>query len=626
MARIRATIQILAMTPAAAVLAVTIMLIGVVPADTASAAGTTGTSTDLPVPASDLSTPVPFTVVANEDITNRDLRAIRLANYAQVRTDGTVITGLDVTDAGYAAQIAAAITDAGIDTSDSDPVAYDPANPMPWVMAHLLQASTAPWNDATPPNLRAFLTSLRRQFITTEPTLPGTSTTLSTPTGGDAQTDGRTKTADVVPGVYLVLDWTGANNPADNGSSDRASIPMLNGTGVSYTPADGTATVLDTLVGAGGAGTTYTLGTVEYKAAGIAVTKTVEGGSSADVQIGDTLSFALVTTIPNYTGYDRFQFRLADTMAPGLTFDDVTSVTVGGKDLTASENIAWTLVRDPQDPKVAADGATFEVVFAPDSGNGGLSDLVTQSGTFPVGAEVDVTYTATLNRDATVMGGGNANGAEALYSHNPNETTDVESAPADPVAVYTGAITLAKTDMSGDPLVGAEFTITRKGDDAPVPLVDLTGGTYRVADAGELSDGTPTVAAMVTPDAGTLTVNGLQGAYTITETRSPFDNPLLPSFTVEVGTGPASAPDGGTGTVQGAARTVVGQPTGDLYGLVSLDTSAGATNALAVRNARNLMEMPKTGAAWLSVYAVGALLFTAGGLPLLAMTRRRRAR
>lgn len=607
------------------------------------------------VPAGDLSTPVPFTVVANEDITNRDLKAIRLANYTQVRTDGTVITGLDVTDAGYAQQIAAAITAAGIDTSNADPEAYDPANPMPWVMMHLLQASAAPWADADAPNLRAFLTQLRKQFTTANPNLPGTEYTLATPSdGASAEENAKRKSANVVPGVYLALDWT--TTTAGNGTADAAAIPMLNGTGVQYTPSGGAAVVLDRLVNA--SGTSYTLGTVEYKVSDVTITKTVAGAdgapvSSNEAQIGDTVTFTLSTTVPNYTGYDRFQFKLTDTLSSGLTLGTITGVKIGDADHTADKGSIWTLVEHPDDPKADGGTPTFEIVFAPDAAQRGASNLVARSGDFPIGAAVTVTYTATLNQNAVIMGAGNTNTAAVLYSHNPNDDTDPERSVEETTTTYTGEVTLRKTDTSDKPLAGAVFSITRQGSDDPLPLIEASEGVYRVADAAERADsGTTKVTRMTTPANGNLTIRGLQGTYTIAETSSPFNNPLLPTFSVTVSTAPpAEGTDGddsgttaegagsaaaataattdaagtdavATAATTGQAVTVVSQPTGDLYRLVSAPTTAGASNVLVVRNARSLMDMPKTGAAWLALYAAGAALFVAGGLVLLVRSRR----
>lgn len=125
-----------------------------------------------------------------------------------------------------------------------------------------------------------------------------------------------------------------------------------------------------------------------------------------------------------------------------------------------------------------------------------------------------------------------------------------------------------------------------------------------MADAAERADsGTTKVTRMTTPANGNLTIRGLQGTYTIAETSSPFNNPLLPTFSVTVSTAPpAEGTDGddsgttaegagsaaaatgagtdavATATTTGQAVTVVSQPTGDLYRLVSAPTTAGASN------------------------------------------------
>ena len=258
-----------------------------------------------------------------------------------------------------------------------------------------------------------------------------------------------------------------------------------------------------------------------------------------------------------------------------------------------------------------------------------------------------MTYTATLNQNAVIMGAGNTNTAAVLYSHNPNDDTDLERSVEETTTTYTGEVTLRKTDTSDKPLAGAVFSITRQGSDDPLPLIEASEGVYRVADAAERADsGTTKVTRMTTPANGNLTIRGLQGTYTIAETSSPFNNPLLPTFSVTVSTAPpAEGNDTAEGTdgagsaaaatgaataatadtaTTGQAVTVVSQPTGDLYRLVSAPTTAGASNVLVVRNARSLMDMPKTGAAWLAVYAAGAALFVAGGLLLLVRSRRSR--
>lgn len=86
-----------------------------------------------------------LTVVANDDISNRTLKAVPLAYYSYAQTDDTDnITGFDLIDAGKASAIADALTKANIDTkSKKDQTAgydYNASNPMVWVVQNLLDS------------------------------------------------------------------------------------------------------------------------------------------------------------------------------------------------------------------------------------------------------------------------------------------------------------------------------------------------------------------------------------------------------------------------------------------------------------------------------------------------------
>ncbi|MDO5694692.1 MAG: LPXTG cell wall anchor domain-containing protein, partial [Aeriscardovia aeriphila] len=67
------------------------------------------------------------------------------------------------------------------------------------------------------------------------------------------------------------------------------------------------------------------------------------------------------------------------------------------------------------------------------------------------------------------------------------------------------------------------------------------------------------------------------------------------------------------------ASSSISGSTGDVNKLVTV-----AEDNATVVNPRNLMEMPKTGAAWLAIYAVAALFFALGGILLLVRSRRNR--
>lgn len=580
-----------------------------------------------------LSNSVPFTVRANEDISNRDLVAVRLADYVFARTDGTNITGLDVADAGFATKIDAAVKVAKIDTSQpTTGITYDAANPMPWVMENLLQASQKPWedDDVAKPNLRAFMTALRKQFAGSTTANGQTIYTMS------AGADATMKTAQVKPGVYMVLDTT-EGDAATQTEADRASIPMINGTGIAL---DAGTDPLITLKKS--EDKLYTLGEVDYKVTEVTTTKTVVGpqtdaqqGEDAHSQIGQQVTFVVTSTVPNYTGYDKLQFKLRDTMSKGLTFNEITSVTVTPKSGTAS-NLDSKFYKkiDAADVTDNGNGSndkdyTFDIVFAP--GANDISNVIASEETrnaFPVGATVTVTYTATLDKDAIIQSTGNTNTVSTLYSHNPNNTDDLEKTPEEKVTVYTGQISLKKTDMSGKKLAGAQFEI--KSNNTALKVIAGQSGTYRIADATEQNDPSA-VATMTTPESGILTITGLDGEYSIVETASPFGNGvLLPSFTTTVTTEKVASSDSNPVGAEApkVVTTTATAHAGDVHNLVDDGTLSAVTTdvtdntvTFVVKNARNLLDMPKTGATWLAIYAVMAVLFAGAGLALIMRSR-----
>lgn len=522
-----------------------------------------------------------LTVAANGDISNRTLKAVPLAYYSYAQTDGTNITGFDLIDADKASAIADALTKASIDTkSKKDQTAgydYNASNPMVWVVQNLLDSENSPWAG----KLRDFIDQLKNEDAVT----------------GDKGTafakgaDAKHMTASVRPGVYAVVDATTAG---------QASIVMFNGTGI-----DGKTTLKN-------GEKTYTLGTVDYKVHDAEVTKGITDVDNGDVDekitrdkaapqakaeyavaktsIGKKVSFKMTSKVPVWTGYDHYYYALNDTYTNGLTFNtDSVKVTVNGKALTADK-----------DYKVTTDGGKFHILFAPTAD--GSSDLIAAKTTFPVEAGVLVTYDMTVNKNAHVDGV-DTNTSEVEYSHNPNTVTDHEKTPGDTTYVYVGKFTLTKTDTNKAPLAGAVFNI-KDAKNNIVKFVKVNDNEYRVADSTEAATAS---ADITTTDKnnGVITLKGLYGAYTVTETKSPFGGSILPEFTLTVGV--AQSQDHNTST---SSLTAFGQ---DSNKLASKTSDDGVT----VINARNIADMPKTGAVWLSIFGVMTVLLAGASALLL---------
>ena len=526
-----------------------------------------------------------LTVAANGDISNRTLKAVPLAYYSYAQTDGTNITGFDLIDAGKASAIADALTKAHIDTqSKKDQTAgydYNASNPMVWVVQNLLDSENSPWAG----KLRDFIDQLKNEAAVT----------------GDKGTafakgaDAKHMTASVRPGVYAVVDTTTAG---------QASIVMFNGTGI-----DGKTTLKN-------GDKTYTLGTVDYKVHDAAVRKAITSVENGDVDekigedhedegarqagkkyyavaktsIGKKVSFTMGGAVPVWTGYDHYYYALNDTYSDGLTFNpDSVNVTVGGKALTAGK-----------DYKVTTEAGKFHILFAPTAD--GSSDIIAAKTTFPVDAEVLVTYDMTVNKNAHVDGV-DTNTSEVEYSHNPNTVTDHEKTPGDTNYEYVGKFTLTKTDTNNAPLAGAVFNI-KDAKSNIVKFVKVGDNEYRVADSTEAATAS---ADITTTDKnnGVITLKGLYGAYTVTETKSPFGGSILPEFTLTVGV--AQSKDHNTST------SSLTKFKDDANHLASKTSDDGVT----VINARNIADMPKTGAVWLSIFGVMTVLLAGASALLL---------
>lgn len=526
-----------------------------------------------------------LTVAADEDISNRTLKAVPLAYYSYAQTDGTNITGFDLIDAGKASAIADALTKAHIDTqSKKDQTAgydYNASNPMVWVVQNLLDSENSPWAG----KLRDFIDQLKHE----------TAVTGDKGTAFAKGADAKHMTASVRPGVYAVVDATTAG---------QASIVMFNGTGI-----DGKTTLKN-------GDKTYTLGTVDYKVHDAAVRKAITSVENGDVDekigedhedegarqagkkyyavaktsIGKKVSFTMGGAVPVWTGYDHYYYALNDTYTNGLTFNpDSVNVTVGGKALTAGK-----------DYKVTTEAGKFHILFAPTAD--GSSDLIAAKATFPVGAEVLVTYDMTVNKNAHVDGV-DTNTSEVEYSRNPNTVTDHEKTPGDTNYVYVGKFTLTKTDTNNVPLAGAVFNI-KDAKNNPVKFVKVNDNEYRVADSTEAATAS---ADITTTDEnnGVITLKGLYGAYTVTETKSPFGGSILPEFTLTVGV--AQSKDHNTST---SSLTAFGQDSNKL-------ASKSSDDGVTVINAHNIADMPKTGAVWLSIFGVMTVLLAGASALLL---------
>ena len=314
------------------------------------------------------------------------------------------------------------------------------------------------------------------------------------------------------------------------------------------------------------------------------------GKDATDAKIGDTLTFTLTSTIPDMSAYDTYTFNFKDTLSQGLTFGQVTSVTVEGVTDPLTVNTDYTVTT----PTTSDNTLTVS-----------MKDFKKQQAN--AGKKITVTYTATLNEKAVVGGVGNTNSAKIQYSNNPSSDGTGESEPSK-VRVFTYGFTVDKYtgdeyDDDATRLAGAEFTLAPKNGTA-MSFVQVDAGSatanavYRVAKAGE----TDTTTTITTPANGKVVFRGLEnGEYTLTETKAPAGyNKLASAIGVKV-----DGKNDGTDTTDATVAITYDNDNGSDY-----DQTA-SNGVIPVQNKSGAI-LPGTG-------GMGTIAFTVIGVLVIAL-------
>lgn len=303
---------------------------------------------------------------------------------------------------------------------------------------------------------------------------------------------------------------------------------------------------------------------------------------SADYDIGDDIPFRLQGTVPeDYDSYKTYYYAFHDVEEKGLTFDPSSvEVFVGDEETGTKITTGYTVDTNP------ADGCTFEIVF---------DDLKKVSGV-TANSIITVTYKSQLNGNAVLGEHGNVNKAQLEYSNNPRGDGKGET-PWDNVIVFTYKVVVNKIDQAGDPLEGAQFTLTKK-----------------------TKNGTDVVKTMdVNTTLTQFTLSGLDdGEYTLTETVTPAHyNTISPiTFTVtadhKIDWDSISTRDNVLTSLSG--NKVIGEIT------FSVDKTAGTLTTNVINNIGTTL--PGTGGIGTTIfYVIGGGLMVAAAILLITKKR-----
>lgn len=244
-------------------------------------------------------------------------------------------------------------------------------------------------------------------------------------------------------------------------------------------------------------------------------------GVVGDNQIGDTVEFRTITTVPNTTGYTEYDYTIYDEMSTGLTSNvtDASSITIKINDETELNRSYYTVTVE----KANTFYVTVDILKA-------ITD-----GKIEAGNSLYTYYTGVLNKDAKVYDEGKQqNTAYLQYSNNPHDNTSKSETPKVTVYDWTFKMNVQKVDGANadKELAGAKFVLSKNGavglgaiDENGTPaetgnliklVYDSTDSTYRVATA---NDATTTYVMT----AGNITIKGLDDAedYYLYETKAP---------------------------------------------------------------------------------------------------------
>lgn len=354
----------------------------------------------------------------------------------------------------------------------------------------------------------------------------------------------------------------------------------------------------------------------------------------ADWDIGDSVPFKLIGSIPDMSAYDTYEYIFTDTLSNGLTLQVETInvyIAVNRDDevrdytpLTGGVNYTLTL------NNVANGGGSFSIAFdnlktAPYIAEGNRNYVI-------------VTYDATLNANAEIGLDGNPNSVYLEFSNNPNgdglgRTTE------DTVIVFTYELDGTKVDGEDydTTLPGAQFVLFNGGH-TRVATIDENG---KFRGWVELPDGynnttyanipyetwvvfNETNNVIMTSAAdGTFGIAGLDdGTYYLREIKAPNGYNLLDDDLQIVIT--ATTANGQTWN--GVAATALTALT------ISVDNAAAEngepnTGAVAITVENNGgSTLPETGGIGTTIfYAAGALLVLCAGVLLFVKLRMRKA-
>ena len=297
--------------------------------------------------------------------------------------------------------------------------------------------------------------------------------------------------------------------------------------------------------------------------------KEIVTNTDGGVQIGDVISYKLTGKVADVTGFDEYNYAVADTMGAGLTYNsDSLKVKIGEVEVPVSDTATQ-----------GTNGFKISIPFVNEQG-----------AIYTAGADIEITYTATVNSDAKAVVIEN----NATLTYGPNDNTQNITKK---VAIYTSQIVIdkVKEGETTTKLAGAEFRLLNSENKYYKLTTTENSTAATVTWVNDVSEAT----IVTTDNNGAASFTGLKnGTYKLEEVKAPAGyNRLTDLVEVAVNGNPIPNEDG-------------------TYVVTSLTATAQVTN-----NTGSIL--PSTG-------GIGTTIFYAAGIILMAgavffVVRRKRA-
>ncbi|MBW3083471.1 isopeptide-forming domain-containing fimbrial protein [Bifidobacterium phasiani] len=546
-------------------------------------------------------TPATITLTGGaEKLRGHSFKYVKLADY-YANDDGQLsVKTVDV-------KSVSSVIDKALDDATDDSSTWDDddtnSDPMLWVALNMQSSVEAPYAG----ELRNFVNGL----ASLESTVESAQVTIPTNYAEDTYPIAMSE-----PGIYVLFDQF-ETQKGEDGETITKSLPILIGTKVMngdavYKDMDGTIEIKNSI-------DTFDKGKVDVN----------QDGQDEHYSIGDEVPFYLTTPVPTTTNIPGYSLAFADKPSTGLTIRANTLqvfIDLDG-DRVLDRDTDVLLTKDT-DYKVDGFGVTGAEDLVGNDDDDNAKFTVTMTDKWLYGEhqkyatkDLVVTYTGFVNGDAPELGPDN----DAKVTDNGNIREDWDS-------VELSWFRFEKTDAFGKGLANAKFQIKREGE--PLNLVCTSPGdeknpaVYRLHDGVENTSSTNTV---VTPASGKVKIQGIAAGEMLTVEETEVPNGYLKdyrsSFIVEVGGdwshfSPIDDEHGLVTVIKGnedstdSCRMPRSSDSSESRG-VGLNPMC----AVRVMNVQSVSQLPKTGAAGITMFVVLGLLIAGVGVTVYVKSR-----